>query len=230
MPYHNIMKNKFCLYHLNFFLIIFLISIFSLSSCISETNIATLNSITSFTHKSELGGTFFNVMSDYDANSKNKSTNEITQSTLSEILKTIYPYADITTEEPSDTSFVINASDLKIDDLILVVNKNCTPDNKILYYDNNNMLHLNINVDNYFALSEIVPILNNETFYSYSAEYNKDISADEYKDLIAYAVSRPVSEALEKSLITISIKDQNGERNKTFSIIDFMLLHEPITL
>lgn len=230
MPYHNIMKNKFCLYHLNFFLIFFLISIFSFSSCLSETNITSLNNITSFTHKSELDGTFFNIMSDYDANSKNKSTNEITQSTLSEILKTIYPYADITPDIPSDTSFLINACDLKVDDLILAVNKNCSPNNKILYYDNDNMLHLNINVDNYFALSEIVPILKNETFYSYSAEFNKDISKDEYKDLISYAVSRHVSEALEKSLITISIKDQNGERTKTFSIMDFMLLHEPITL
>lgn len=230
MLYHNSMKNKFCPYRLYFFLIFFITAFLFLCSCSSQTHLYLSDNITSFSTISELTDEFFNLVNDSDIQNNNKTTDEITALTLDAIVSALSPYCNITALNRHDTSFSIDANQLNISELILFVNKSCPEENKIFYYDENNTLHMNINVSNYFALSEIIPILKNETFFAYTAIYNQDITREEFKDLISYAISPKISAVMDECILTVSIKDENSERSKSFSITDFMLLHEPITI
>ena len=227
MLYHNSMKIKFCPYH---FYIFFILLFFLFISCSSQTQFEISGNAINLSNNTELNNEFFDLVNDYDVQNGEKTHSEITKALYEEILSSLSDYCTIYNSNNKEQSFQIDARDFNKPELILFINKLCPENNKILYYDSDNILRLNINVDNYQALSIIIPALNNETLFAYTAAYNRDISKEDYKTLISYAVSPKISAVMDECIINICINDDNGTRSCSFSITDFMLLHTPITL
>ena len=82
-----------------------------------------------------------------------------------------------------------------------------------MYKDKDGKVKVNINVDNYLRLSKIVPILNNETFYSYTAAFNKDTTEDEFVKLISYAISDECAKAMSESKIKVTFNSNGLKSN-----------------
>lgn len=217
------MKKFFVKYFFQFFLIFF---IFSCSSTnvvnITKDNVQINNTI-------ELQKEYYALERDYNTESKDKTNNEILDNLLDNVIFSLGGYdADILSKK--ENSFQININNIDIKTLEEKLNENAPKNNPILYRDDDNHIKLNINVDNYMALSTIMPILENETFMAYTAKYNKDTSESEFKKLIAYAISKDVSDKMEKSKIIITLNDNGYTKTVAFSVLDFLLLHSPITL
>lgn len=101
-------------------------------------------------------------------------------------------------------------------------------------------LELNISMDNYEELKRIVPFLAQEDIEVYCAEYNQDYSEDDYLTMMEYIAGPESREGILSSYVSLTfntpseIKNTNGIKTSqnsvvfSFSLIDFLLLKEPI--
>ena len=214
------MLNKIVKYFLSISLVFFLISCTSINTLTINDENATLENTTS------LRSEYFALERDYNPQSKNKSDEYILNLLLTTLSQTLSKNG-LEIIESTPSSFTINIKDIDIDALIVELNTN--DDNPIIYKDKDGNVKVNINVDNYLRLSKIVPILNNETFYSYTAEFNKDTTEDEFVKLISYAISDECAKAMSESKIKITFNNNDESSKIEFTILDFLLLHKPIT-
>ena len=217
------MKRFFVKYFVTFF------SIFLFLSCSSLTNVKINDDKSSIENSIKLDNEYYALERDYNELSKDKTNDAIVNSLFDNIIYSLGGY-DSEILKVSQNEFKLTINNLNIRKIMDKVNTD--PINPIIYYNGNddNQIHININKDNYMGLSALLPILNNETFYAYTAEYNQNTSREEFKKLIAYSISAEVSESMEKSTITLNFNDGSNTKTLKFSILDFLLLHEPIIL
>ncbi len=108
-------------------------------------------------------------------------------------------------------------------------------------------LKLNISLSNYDVLCKIVPFLAEESFMVWGPIYNNPpydyLTEDDYKELVSFILGEDGPESIDNSSVTIHLslpagmkiqltngkKIGNGEVEFTFPLIDFLLLHKPIT-
>lgn len=214
------MLNKIVKYFLSISLVFFLISCTSINTLTINYGYAALENTTS------LRSEYFALERDYNPQSKNKSDEYILNLLLTTLSQTLSKNG-LEIIESTPSSFTININDIDIDALIVELNTN--DDNPIIYKDKDGNVKVNINVDNYLRLSKIVPILNNDTFYSYTAAFNKDTTEDEFVKLISYAISDECAKAMSESTIKVIFNNNDESSKIEFTILDFLLLHKPIT-
>ena len=102
-------------------------------------------------------------------------------------------------------------------------------------------VEININMDNYPELTDIIPFLADPNFEVYGPLYNHDLSEEEYLEMVSFILGEECPENIAKSSIKLqvvapkAITAHNGTliRNNmtvefTFPLIDFLLLHKPI--
>ena len=106
--------------------------------------------------------------------------------------------------------------------------------------DTRTHVEININMDNFEELTEIIPFLADPNFEVYGPLYNNDLTEEEYLEMVSFILGEQCPESIGKSKITIvvsapkAIVSHNGKLrdSKTvefsFPLIDFLLLHEPI--
>jgi len=100
---------------------------------------------------------------------------------------------------------------------------------------------IHIDIDNYSQLEEIAPILKDPSFSTFGPEENRDVTEEEYYEMVSYMLGEDGPGAIEESEIRIVvhttrpiIRQRGGRvvnpRQVVFTIplIDFLLLHEPI--
>lgn len=104
-----------------------------------------------------------------------------------------------------------------------------------------NCLNLNINMDNYSQVKEMVPFLALEDIAVYCAEYNEDYSEEEYLTMMEFIAGPDSREGILSSYVSLvintpsEVKDTNGNLLNAdtvefrFPLIDFLLLHSPIS-
>lgn len=214
------MLNKIVKYFLSISLVFFLISCTSINTLTINDGYAALENTTSLRNE------YFALERDYNPQSKNKSDEYILNLLLTTLSQTLSKNG-LEIIESTPSSFTININDIDIDALIVELNTN--DDNPIIYKDKDGNVKVNINVDNYLRLSKIVPLLNNETFYSYTAKFNKDTTEDEFVKLISYAISDECAKAMSESRIKVTFNNNDESSKIEFTILDFLLLHKPIT-
>lgn len=214
------MLNKIVKYFLSISLVFFLISCTSINTLTINDGYAALENTTSLRNE------YFALERDYNPQSKNKSDEYILNLLLTTLSQTLSKNG-LEIIESTPSSFTININDIDIDALIVELNTN--DDNPIIYKDKDGNVKVNINVDNYLRLSKIVPILNNDTFYSYTAAFNKDTTEDEFVKLISYAISDECAKAMSESTIKVTFNNNDESSKIEFTILDFLLLHKPIT-
>ena len=101
-------------------------------------------------------------------------------------------------------------------------------------------VEININMDNYEELTEIIPFLADPNFEVYGPLYNNDLTEEEYLEMVSFILGEQCPESIGKSKISIvvsapkAIVSHNGRLRDartvefSFPLIDFLLLHEPI--
>ena len=101
-------------------------------------------------------------------------------------------------------------------------------------------VEININMDNYEELTEIIPFLADPNFEVYGPLYNNDLTEEEYLEMVSFILGEQCPESIGKSKISIvvsapkAIVSHNGRLRDTrtvefsFPLIDFLLLHESI--
>ncbi len=98
-----------------------------------------------------------------------------------------------------------------------------------------------IDIDNYSQLEDLVPILKDPAFSTFGPEENRDVTEDEYYEMVSYMLGEEGPGSIETSEIRIVIHTsrpiirQSGGRIAnprmavyTIPLIDFLLLHEPL--
>ena len=99
-----------------------------------------------------------------------------------------------------------------------------------------------INIDNYGNLEEIFPALGNEKVETYLADYNRDMSEDEYLEMIDFVFGEKAAADLKSSVISIAFacgsgfksyeglsENEDGLLTTSFRLLDFLLLKKPIS-
>ena len=101
-------------------------------------------------------------------------------------------------------------------------------------------VEININMDNYEELTQIIPFLADPNFEVYGPLYNNDLTEEEYLEMVSFILREQCPESIGKSKITIAVSapkaivSHNGKLRDSrtvefsFPLIDFLLLHEPI--
>ena len=101
-------------------------------------------------------------------------------------------------------------------------------------------VEININMDNYEELTQIIPFLADPNFEVYGPLYNNDLTEEEYLEMVSFILGEQCPESIGKSKITIAVSapkaivSHNGKLRDSrtvefsFPLIDFLLLHEPI--
>ncbi len=100
---------------------------------------------------------------------------------------------------------------------------------------------IHIDIDNYSQLEELVPILKDPSFSTFGPEENRDVTKEEYLEMVSYMLGEEGPGAIEESEIRIVIHTtrpiirQSGGRIVTprqavftIPLIDFLLLHDPL--
>ena len=102
-------------------------------------------------------------------------------------------------------------------------------------------VEININMDNYEQLTRIIPFLADPNFEVYGPLYNHDLTEDEYLEMVSFILGEQCPDSIAASSIRIqvvapkAVTSHNGKaRNSktiefSFPLIDFLLLHEPIS-
>ncbi len=98
-----------------------------------------------------------------------------------------------------------------------------------------------IDIDNYSLLEDLVPILKDPAFSTFGPEENRDVTEEEYYEMVSYMLGEEGPGAIQTSEIRIVIHTsrpiirQNGGRIVnprqvvfTIPLIKFLLLHEPL--
>ena len=101
-------------------------------------------------------------------------------------------------------------------------------------------VEININMDNYVELTQIIPFLADPNFEVYGPLYNNDLTEEEYLEMVSFILGEQCPESIGKSKITIAVSapkaivSHNGKLRDSrtvefsFPLIDFLLLHESI--
>ena len=206
-----------------------LLSLFTSISCVSQTTLTETNNSYTLISKTTFSDVYFALERDYNTLSHDKTNEEIVYSIASEIASTLNKYNilyDI--KNKSDEIYIsFTSSRNEIENIIKSITND--PKNPLLYYEDDE-LKVNINRDNYMDLKAFLPLLENETVYSYTAAFNADTSADEYIEIISYVLSEKIATTLEECEISFTINDEYDSKNISFTLLDFLLLHSPITL
>lgn len=199
-------------------------------SCYSQNEIVyNTNGTYNITSTTSFLPLYFSLLRDYDENAKILSENEILsliRDNTEDTLKLYGLSADVKVQN-GGFSISVNTTKENITAVILKITSDIS--NPILYYEGE-QLRLNINKDNYMDLKAFLPILENETFYSYTARFNEDTTEEEYLELIGYVLSENASASLKECKISINLKDESSVHNLSFTLLDFLLLHTPLTL
>ena len=98
-----------------------------------------------------------------------------------------------------------------------------------------------IDIDNYSQLEDLVPILKDPAFSTFGPEENRDVTEEEYLEMVSYMLGEEGPGAIDESEIRIVIHTtrpiirQSGGRIVnprqvvfTVPLIDFLLLHDPL--
>ena len=98
-----------------------------------------------------------------------------------------------------------------------------------------------IDIDNYSQLEDLVPILKDPAFSTFGPEENRDVTREEYYEMVGYMLGEEGPDAIDDSEIRIVIHTtrpiirQSGGRIVnprqavfTVPLIDFLLLHDPL--
>ena len=106
--------------------------------------------------------------------------------------------------------------------------------------DTRTHVEININLDNYEELTEIIPFLADPNFEVYGPLYNNDLTEEEYLEMVSFILGEQCPDSIGNSRITIvvsapkAVVSHNGRLrdSKTvefsFPLIDFLLLHHSI--
>ena len=106
--------------------------------------------------------------------------------------------------------------------------------------DTRTHVEININMENYEELTEIIPFLADPNFEVYGPLYNNDLTEEEYLEMVSFILGEQCPDSIGKSNISIvvsapkAIVSHNGKLrdSKTvefsFPLIDFLLLHHSI--
>ena len=216
-------KHSLCL-----FILLLFIS-FALISCISETSVSYKSGVYALSSKTAFNDTYFALERDYNSEMSGKTNSEILEIISSEISDTLLKYNVLF--DINSNNDTINISFTSTKDEIERISSSITSDenNPILFYENDT-LKININRDNYMDLKVFLPILENETIYSYTAAFNADTTKDEYLEIISYVLSEDIAFSLGECEIAFTINDGKKSKNVSFTLLDFLLLHSPIVL
>lgn len=216
-------KHSLCLF------ILLLFIPFMLISCISETSVSYKNGSYALTSKNTFTDVYFALERDYNSEMSSKTNSEILEIISSEISDTLTKYNVLFDINSNNDTIVISFTSTK--DEIERISTSITSDknNPILFYDRNS-LKININRDNYMDLKVFLPLLENETIYSYTAAFNADTTKDEYLEIISYVLSEDIASSLDECTIAFTINDGKTSKNVSFTLLDFLLLHSPINL
>ncbi len=100
---------------------------------------------------------------------------------------------------------------------------------------------IHIDIDNYSQLEDLVPILKDPSFSTFGPEENRDVTKEEYYEMVSYMLGEEGPDAIDSSEIRIVIHTtrpiirQSGGRIVTprqvlftVPLIDFLLLHDPL--
>lgn len=218
------MRNKYDILYIS---ILVLATLF-FTSCYSQTTITDKHINYISTSNISFAPLFFALERDYNDNYKNYTNDEIVNDIYASLISSFKDFGfDISGKAKNEK---INILFKFTKDQLVKLCDSITSDstNPIIFYDDNNKLAININVNNYMDIAKILPLLEDETFYSYTATFNKDISEEDYLELISYVFSEDVSTALKEYVIKITISDENTQKDITFTLLDFLLLHSPI--
>ncbi|MGM0431439.1 MAG: hypothetical protein ACQEQU_01860 [Spirochaetota bacterium] len=103
-------------------------------------------------------------------------------------------------------------------------------------------LSMYLDLETYGELTELIPLLKDESFATFGPEENEGVSQEDYLDMISYLLGEEGPDAVMRSEITLiintntPIKDHEGgeviEENRirfTLPMIDFLLLAEPVS-
>ncbi|HAL18765.1 MAG TPA: hypothetical protein DCO86_04005 [Spirochaetaceae bacterium] len=106
---------------------------------------------------------------------------------------------------------------------------------------NSKKYEFHIDADNYENLEEVFPVIGNDKVKTYLADYNRDMSEEEYLEMIDFVFGDNSSKDLQKSTVTILFISDNGfsshnglevENDNTLRLdlrlLDFLLLKTPI--
>ena len=100
---------------------------------------------------------------------------------------------------------------------------------------------IRIDMDNFEQLTRIIPFLGDPNFEVYGPLYNHDLTEEEYLEMVSFILGEQCPDSIAASSVKIqvvapkAISSHNGKtRNAktvefSFPLIDFLLLHEPIT-
>ncbi len=106
----------------------------------------------------------------------------------------------------------------------------------------NGRFELNIDMDSYPALEQMIPLLSDPDFAVYGPRYNNGMTEENYLEMIEYILGESGPEAIRSSVIEITVVmpddvlETNGvvtdEKTVCFSVplLDFLLLNRPIRL
>lgn len=102
-------------------------------------------------------------------------------------------------------------------------------------------INIHIDINNYSQLEDLVPILKDPAFSTFGPEENRDVTKEEYYEMVSYMLGEDGPGAIDESEIRIVfhttrpiIRQRGGRvvnpRQVVFTVplIDFLLLHEPL--
>lgn len=107
--------------------------------------------------------------------------------------------------------------------------------------DLSKIIKLDISMSNYDQLEEMVPFLKQEDIAVYCARYNQDYTEEEYLTMMNFIAGEEAEEGIKSSYVRLNLTlpnqiiKTNGNIISSdcvsfeFKMIDFLLLHSPIT-
>lgn len=137
-----------------------------------------------------------------------------------------------------ENRYILSFDYISLENLLMELNDG---KNNTLFDCTENSLSFNLDMDNYAELKKVIPILSDENFEVYGPEYSNGMTEDEYLEMISFLLGDDTPEALKESSVTVNItvpgkitkyngveKAGNNTAVFSFSVIDFLLLNEPL--
>ncbi len=224
-------------------LLILLITII-ISGC-NVTQSISINSDKSgkFTSQVEIKDFFIQVVEDAATLQENKIDKDKSFAKQSEEdfikeLKDKKGISNIETKVISDNSYISSFDFDNFKDLFIELAKN--PKQNILKITDNS-IKINISMDNYNQVEEMIPSLKDPGFETFGPRYNEGVSEEEYYEMLSYILGEESEDEIKNSKIIFNIKTpsaikniKNGEQltadtaQFTIKLVDFLLLSNPL--
>ncbi len=227
-----------------YFILIILIITILLSSCnmIQNINLNNDKSGTSTTEV-EIKDFFLTVLKDVatlqeNKIDENKSFAKQSEEEFVKNLKDNKNIYDIKTKVLNDNSYIGSFKFKDFDKLFAEMAKNKNQD---VVKVTKNSIKINLSIDNYEQIEEMVPELKDPGFETFGPRYNEGVSKEEYYEMLSYILGEDSESEIKNSNIEFIFKTPNpiktikngvkinsNTAKFTIELIDFLLLAKPL--